>query len=124
MGDQETRVELHDQTIKRHDEEIKELKDVTYGLPQTLEKITFVVTELSASMKDIGKDMKEFLRVADKKYATKEMCEMCREDIQAEVKEAKDEIKEVRDEQKKMRWGMLSAGAYVAFELFKTYVLK
>ena len=117
VNENDVQIAKHDQLLQQHAKEIEEIKDVTYGLPQTLEKITFVVTELSSNMKEMGNDMKEFLRVSDKKYATKEMSEMCREDV-------KEEIREIKDKQKKIEWGLIVSGGYIVWEFFKTYIMK
>ena len=71
-------VPLHDQLIKQNAEDIKEIKSVTNGLPQTIERIEYVVISLS-------KNFEKFLEVADKKYQTKEMCDVCVENNEKQV---------------------------------------
>lgn len=65
-------IPLHDQLLKQNADDIKELKDLTFGLPQTIERIEYVITKLSDNVE-------KFLDYADKKYQTKEMCEVCQE---------------------------------------------
>ena len=101
---------LHEQILKQNVEDIKELKEITFGLPQTLERIEYVVSEL-------GNNFKEFLRSADKKYQTKEMCDMCRNDIDKR-------ITELEKKNDRLQWGVLSALALVIWEIIKSQFLK
>jgi hypothetical protein len=66
----ENLVPLHNQLLKQNAEDIKELKELTFGLPQTLERIEYVVNKL-------GENVDKFLDSAEKKFQTKEVCEMC-----------------------------------------------
>lgn len=73
-------IPLHDELIKQNAADIKEIKQVTNRIPQTIERIEYVVTKLS-------ENFEKFLEVADKKYQTKELCNVCVEAMEKEVEE-------------------------------------
>ena len=83
--DHNSLVPLHDQLIRQNAEDIKEIRVVTNGLPQTIERIEYVVNKLCDNFE-------KFLEVADKKYQTKEMCEVCAESNEKQVIEVNKRI--------------------------------
>ena len=78
-------VPLHNQLLKQNAEDIKELKELTFGLPQTLERIEYVVEQL-------GKNVDKFLDSAADRFQTKEMCVVCIETKEKEISEANQRI--------------------------------
>ena len=83
--DHENIIPLHDELIRQNAEDIREIKEITFGLPQTIERIEYVVTKLS-------ENFEKFLEVADKKYQTKEMCQVCIERQEKEVEEVNERV--------------------------------
>ena len=83
--DHENIIPLHDELIRQNSEDIREIKEITFGLPQTIERIEYVVTKLS-------ENFEKFLEVADKKYQTKEMCQVCIERQEKEVEEVNERV--------------------------------
>lgn len=83
--DHENIIPLHDELIRQNAEDIREIKEITFGLPQTIERIEYVITKLS-------ENFDKFLEVADKKYQTKEMCQVCIERQEKEVEEVNERV--------------------------------
>lgn len=73
-------IPLHDELIKQNTADIKEIKNVTNGLPQTIERIEYILTQLNSTMD-------RFIQEADKKYQSKEMCQMCSIDAEKKMDE-------------------------------------
>jgi hypothetical protein len=107
----ENLIPLHNKLLQQNAEDIKELKELTFGLPQTLERIEYVVTKL-------GENFDKFLDSAEKKFQTKEMCELCRE---GQAKDVTEVNKRIDNLEKKWNWlinGMLVIGlAVITFSI-------
>ena len=86
-------VAVHEELIKQQDEDIKELKKITFGLPQILESFDKTLTKLS-------NNLEKFLDNADKKYQTKEVCEVCSSNIEKRVDK-------LETEKERMKWWII-----------------
>lgn len=119
---------LQDQIIKRHEEDIKELKAVTYGLPIVLKRMEDAVTKLSDSVEKLLDNM-------EKKYQSKEVCKMCKEDNNSKFQTLEEKQRELEIEQDKLnikvdkesiyiRNSLIGVLVAILLQLVVTYVLR
>jgi predicted transcriptional regulator len=109
---------VHEEMLKIHGEDIKEIKQQIYGLPQKFDSLEKNVTTLCVNVSDLIKKLED-------KYQTKEVCEMCSKGLQSrienieekEIAPLKEEIKGLKEENSKLKWGLIVILATVLGEL-------
>ena len=117
---------VHDVTLIRHEEEIKELKVITFGLPQTLKRMEDVVTKLSDNIE-------KFLENTEKKYQSKEVCRMCVEEnaskfASLELKQEKLEVEcakldsKIEEDGKNLRNVVIGGMFAILFQIIIAYI--
>lgn len=90
---------LHENLLKQHADNIKELRVEMNGIPQRLDNVEKQITKLCDTVMEFGKGVNDLLRRIEDKYQTKEMCDMCNLYLKNEVEELK---LENRAQQKKI----------------------
>lgn len=71
--------EHYEEIKERHETEIKELRDKLNGLPERLGNVEDKIARLTDEISDFIKELR-------KGYVSKEVCEMCREGIEKDLK--------------------------------------
>jgi len=83
-------IPLHDELLKRNAEDIKEIKNELYGIPQRMDSLEKGVTQLCDGVAENNRNVVDLLHRLEDKFQTKEMCTMCSESMDKELTDFQD----------------------------------